>query len=150
MVQQLLPRTIDNNYRGQKLALWLLGLVVFMKLGMGTSVVFNGRAALIGADGVPVNTFPEGAAQTVIAMFAVWGVSQFVLGLLGAITLVRYRAMVPLMFALLLLEHVARRSVLMFIPPVRVGTPPGTWVNIGLLLVLLNGFALSMWRRREV
>jgi len=32
MFDQLLPLTIDNTYRGHKLALWLFGLLLIMKL----------------------------------------------------------------------------------------------------------------------
>jgi hypothetical protein len=31
-VTPLLPRTIDNTYRGRRLALWLLGFVTIVKL----------------------------------------------------------------------------------------------------------------------
>jgi hypothetical protein len=49
------------------------------------------------------------------------------------LALVRYRAMIPLMFALLVLEYLSRGLILQFLPIVRSGTPPGSVVNLALL-----------------
>jgi hypothetical protein len=57
--------------------------------------------------------------------------------------------MVPFMFALLLLEHLSRKLVLQFIPIVRTGTPPGFYVNLGLLAMMIVGLALSLWSRND-
>jgi hypothetical protein len=48
------------------------------------------------------------------------------------------------MFALLLLEHLSRRLILYFSPIIRTGTPPGFYVNLVLLAVMLLGLALSL------
>jgi len=64
--------------------------------------------------------------------------------LLSILALVRYRRMIPLLFALLLLEHVSRRVILHFIPIVKIGTPPGFYVNLILLAVITAGLALSL------
>jgi hypothetical protein len=58
--------------------------------------------------------------------------------------LVRYRAMIPLMFALLVLEYLSRRPILLFLPIVRSGPPPGSVVNLALLAVMIVGLALSL------
>jgi hypothetical protein len=44
---------------------------------------------------VPVDTFPSAAAQTVVSLFALPGLSQFMICLLCTLVLVRYRSMVP-------------------------------------------------------
>jgi hypothetical protein len=48
------------------------------------------------------------------------------------------------MFALLLLEQLSRRLILRFSPIIRTGTPPGFYVNLVLLAVMLLGLALSL------
>jgi len=58
---------------------------------------------------------------------------------------VRYRAAIPLMFALLVLEFSGRQLILHFIPLVRTGTPPGPFVNIVLFFLTIVGLALSLW-----
>lgn len=146
----LFPRVIDNTYRGHKLALWLFGALLFMKTGMSLGVIFNGHSAATRADGIPLRTFPPAAAQTVLALFAIWGVAQFILCLLGVLALLRYRAMVPLMFALFLLEHLGRKLVLVFIPIVRTGAPPGFYINLVLLAMMIFGLLLSLWGNKRL
>lgn len=143
----LLPREIDRTFRGHRLALWLFALVLFVKTGIALGTIVNGRGAAQSADGIPLDRFGAEGAQAVVAMFALWGLAQLVWTVLGVLALVRYRAMVPLLFLLILLEHVARRALLLVIPIARTGTPPGLWINVALLLLLAAGLALSLWRR---
>jgi hypothetical protein len=44
MFNQLLPRQIDDNYRGYKLALWLFAPLVLMKVGISLNSIFDGYA----------------------------------------------------------------------------------------------------------
>ena len=50
MFDQILPQQVDNTYRGYKLALWLFGLLVFMKAGISLGTIFNGYAAASSAE----------------------------------------------------------------------------------------------------
>jgi len=150
MFDQLLPRHIDNTYRGSKLALWMFGLVVLMRVGMSLVSIFNGYQTASTADAIPIDTFTPAGAQAVVSLFALLGLGQLMLCLLGILALVRYRAMVPLMFLLLLLEFLGRRLTLLFLPVVRTGTPPGLFVNLVLLALMIAGLALSLRRREGV
>ena len=144
MIDRILPRCVDNAYRGRKAALWLLALIVLMKVVMSLNSIFNGRYVASSADAIPLDTFTPAAAQTVVSLFAIWGLAHFMICALCVVVLVRYRAMVPLMFVLLLLEHIARRVILWTIPIARTGTPPGLAVNLGLLALMIAGLALSL------
>ena len=63
---------------------------------------------------------------------------------LGWIALARYRAMLPLVFTIYLLEHASRR-ILFFVRPVaRDATPPGLLINIAILVLLFAGLLLSL------
>jgi len=150
MFSDLLPQRIDNTYRGHKLALWLFGLLVLIKTAMSVNSIFLGHKVATSADGIPLDTFPPAAAQTVLALFAIWGLVHLMICLLCVLVLFRYRAMVPLMFAFLLLEHLGRKLVLQFIPIARTGTPPGSSVNLALLAVMIVGLALSLWSQDRV
>jgi hypothetical protein len=55
MFNQILPRQVDNTYRGYKLALWLFGLLVLMKAGISLGTIFNGYTAASSADGIPLD-----------------------------------------------------------------------------------------------
>jgi hypothetical protein len=146
MLSSLLPRCVDNTYRGHRLALGLLGLLVLVKIGIGVNSIFNGRSVAISADGIPLDTFGPAGAQAVVSLFALWGLSQLLLGLLGLLVLVRYRGMVPFLFALFLLEHLSRRLIATCLPIVRVGTPPGPVINLVLLALMILGLVLSLLR----
>lgn len=149
MLSQLLPRQIDNDYRGQKLALWLFALLVLVKVIMSVNSIFNAEAIARSADGIPLGTFPPAAAQTVVSLFALTAFSRLMSCVLGILVLVRYRAMVPLMFALFLLEHLGRRLVLQFLPIPRTGGSPGSTINLVLLAVMIVGLGLSLWSPRN-
>jgi hypothetical protein len=54
LTDRLLPQRVDNTYRGYKLAIWLFGAVVLMKLAMSLNSIFNGYVVASSADGIPV------------------------------------------------------------------------------------------------
>jgi hypothetical protein len=145
VLNHLLPRHANNTYRGHKLALWLFAVVVLLKVIMSVNSIFNGRYVATSADGIPLDTFTPAAAQTVVALFAIWALAELIICLLCIVVMARYRAMTPLMLALLLLEHLGRKLVLQVIPIVRTGTPPGFVVNLVLLALIVVGLALSLW-----
>jgi hypothetical protein len=144
MLNRLFPRQFDNAYHGSRLALWLLGLLLAMKAAMSLNSIFNGRLVASSADGIPLDSFTPAGAQTVVAMFAIWAVAQLVICLLGVLALVRYRSMVPMILALILLEHASRKLVLLFIPVARTGSPPAGMVNLVLFTVEVVGLALAL------
>ena len=147
MFGRLLPQRIDNSYGGHKLALWLFGLVVFMKPSIGLGTIFNGRNAAITADGIPLDTFTPAGAQAFLSVFAIWGLAQVTIGLLCILVLVRYRALVPFMFSLLLLEHLARKLILFVMPIARTESAPGSLINLALVVVMIIGLVLSLRNR---
>ena len=147
MIGQLLPQPIDNAYRGHKLALWLFALLLFMRVAMSVNSIFNPSDVASSADGIPLHAYPPAAARTVVSLFALLGLSHLMICLLGILVLVRYRSMIPLIFALFLLEYLSRRLILLFSPIIRTGTPPGFYVNLVLLAVMLLGLALSLRSR---
>jgi len=148
MVNDLLPRSADNAYRGHKLALWLFGLLILMKSVIGVNSIVNGAAVMSTADGIALNAYPAAAAQNLVALWALVGLAHVIIGALGVVVLTRYRSMVPLMFVLLLLQHLGGRLILQFHPIVRTGAPPAAAINATLLILMIVGFALSLWRRR--
>ncbi len=147
MFNQLLPQRIDNTYRGYKLALWLFALLLFMKITMSLNSIFNAYSVASSADGIPLDTYTSAAARTVVSLFALLGLSHFMICLLCILVLARYRSMIPFMFALLLLEYLSRKLILQFLPIIRTATPPGFYVNLVLLALMIVGLALSLRRQ---
>ena len=147
--ERSLPRVIDNAYRGPKPALVILALVATLKMAMGLNSIFNGAVVLATADGVPLATYPAAAAKTIVAFFALWAQGQVLLALLSLMTLVRYRAMTPLVFALLIAEHLGRKLILQFLPIARSATAPASAINLALLGLMVAGLLLSLFPERR-
>jgi len=149
VLDRLLPRNIDNTYRGHKAALWLFGLLLLLRILMSVNTIFNGREVATGADGVPLDSFPPAAADAFVSMSAAWGLAQLAVSLLGVAALVRYRAAVPLMFAVMLVEQLCRRVLFFVMPIAKEGTPPGLYVNLLLVALTAVGLLLSLWARER-
>jgi hypothetical protein len=147
VIGQLLPPRADNAYRGHKLALALFGLLLLLKAGISLGSIFNGHTAASSADGIPIDTYTPAGARTVVSLFALLGLSNLVICLVGTVVLVRYRSLIPFMFALFLLQQLSRRLILEFLPIARTGTPPGSTINLAIITVMVVGLALSLWRR---
>jgi hypothetical protein len=120
-----------------------------MKSVIGINTIINGRVVITSADGIPLDTYPPAAAQSLVAIWALLGLSHIILGVLGIIALIRYRSMIPFLFALFLLQQIGGRLILQYIPLVRIGAPPAFAVNLIQLSLLIAGLALSLWRRRD-
>ena len=148
MLDQLLPRRIDDTYRGSRVAPWIFGLVVLVKSLQMLMSIFDGYSIAQSADGLPLDTYTAAGAQTVVALFAVSGFSRLVLLLLCALVLVRYRSALPFMFVVLLVEQLGRTVILRFLPIVRTGTAGGMVVNQVLLGLMLVGVVLALWKRK--
>jgi hypothetical protein len=146
MRSRILPQQIDNTYKGQKLALWLFGSVLLLKVIQSTVILIKGSSVVKGADGIPLDTFSPGAAHTIVALFAITSLYRLIICLLGGIALIRYRSMVTFMIAVLAIEYLARQLIFYFYPLGSTGTPPGPIVNLVLFLISVIGFALSLWK----
>jgi hypothetical protein len=148
MLELLIPQHIDNTFRGQKAALWLFGLLALMRTFMGFNVMFNTHQVAITADGIPLDSYPAAAAQNIVAMFALLGLTYLSTALMSWVVLVRYRAAVPLMFTLMLLQFFAGSLLDKLHPLARVGEPPAGIVSFTALAILIVGWCLSLWRRK--
>ena len=143
---RIFPQQIDNTYKGQKLALWLFGFVLLIKIVQSIVIFINGSSVVKGADGIPLDTFSPDAAHTIVALFALTSLYRLIICLLGVIALIKYRSMITFMFAVLAIEYLARQLIFYFYPLGSVGAPPGPIVNLVLFLISVIGFALSLWK----
>src|ERR1039458_7067137 len=122
-LNRIFPQRIDNTYRGHPLAVWFFIPVVVLKTGIALATIFNGRGAAQSADGIPLDSFGASGAEAVVALFAIWGLAQLVFSVVGVLAVTCYRAMIPFLFVLFLLEHLARRWVLLVKPIARARKP---------------------------
>jgi hypothetical protein len=144
MLERVFPSAADFTYRGSRIALWLLGLVLALKLAIALGAIFNGYYAATVADGIPIDSYTPQGAQAFLSLFASLGLSQFILGVFGVVLLLKYRPLVPLFLLLLLVEYAARKGVAAYIPIVRSGQAPGGAINWAIFGVMVLAFILSI------
>lgn len=149
MLNRIFPPQFDNHYRGHKLAPWLFALLVFMKLGISLSSIFNGSNMIRSADGIPLDTFTSGGAEALVSVTALLGLAHLLLASLCVLALIRYRSMIPLMYVLLLVEYLGKKWILVAHPIVRSGVSPSVYVNLVLIILLIVGLALSLWKQNN-
>ena len=113
------------------------------------AIIVNGYSIARSADGIPLETYPAAAAQTILALFAISSLNRLLISLVCVVVLVRYRSAIPSMFVILALGYLVGEIILRFIPIVRVGTPPGPIVNLIMFALMIAGLALSLWRRDD-
>ncbi len=144
MRERVFPTVSDFNYRGSRIALWILALVLFLRLAIALGAIFNGHYAATVADGIPIDSYTPQGAQAFLSLFASLGLSQSMLGILGVVLLLRYRPLVPLFLLLLLVEFVARKGVAACIPIERSGQAPGGAINWAIFGAIVLAFILSV------
>ena len=144
ILRRFFPKVMDNRFRGRKLALWLFCPLLLMNLVIAITGIFARDGGAQSADGIPLDRFGGGGAQAVIGVIALLGLAKLLLWLLGVLALFRYRAMIPLMFLLIVIDQLARKGVMQLKPILHVGTSTGSFVNLAILAVSVIGLVLSV------
>lgn len=147
MPNRLFPRQADNRFGGHRAALWLLGLYVVIKLAMSFNSIFLAARVAGGADGIQLDSFGPVAAREVLTLFSLTGLGQLALASVALTILLRYRALVPFIFLVLLGEALARRLIVQGYAAARADAGAvGFYINVGLLALLVAGLVLSLLR----
>ena len=130
MFENLLPKTVTNEYRGARIAKWVSIAVTAMTVGRSLAHMFlpDGGAQSIAT--IPLDAYSTGASAAVIGMFAQWGLTQLMFGLLYVVVLWRYRSLIPLMWLFILFEWTGRLLLGFFKPFETAGTAPGSELPI--------------------
>src|ERR1041384_397384 len=101
MLDRIFPKQFDNTYRGHWLGVALFVPIVLLKAIQGVNSIIMTRQIMTSADGIPLDSFNSAAAQNAIADFALLGMYLLIIPLIGAISLIRYRAMIPFLYLML-------------------------------------------------
>jgi hypothetical protein len=150
MLEKLFQKTVDNNYRGLSIARWVFVAMTVLTISRSLAHIFlpDGGAQSIAT--IPLDAFSSDASAVVIGMFAQWGLTQLMFGLLYVIVLWRYQSLIPLMWLFVALEWTGRLLVGFAKPFETVGTAPGAIGNYILIPLALIMLALSLKERKSV
>ena len=147
---RLFPQQANNDYRGSKIALFVFPIIALVILGrslihfLKSDSGVNSIATIITFEGTP-------DPNQVIYLFAsLWGSQQLIMALLYGLVLLRYRALIPLMYLLLAIE-ICFRLISGSLHPLTeiyyLQTPPGSAGNIPVLIITFILLLLALRQR---
>lgn len=149
MFESLFPKTIDNRYRGLSIAKWLFVAMTILTVGRSLAHMFlpDGGAQSIAT--IALGSFSLDAASVIIGLFAYWGLSQLLFGLLFMLVVWRYQSLIPLMWVFIFIEW-AGRLLLGFYKPLEIaGTAPGAIGNMIFPVLALIMLVLSLRTKKD-
>ena len=140
VVNRLFPKQVDNNFQGYRIATIIFFLITLFTLARSCIHLFapDGGASSIAG----ISTAGEGGSN-IISLFALWGLSQLLMGLVYLVVYFRYKSLIPFMSLLILIEY-SGRMVIGFVKPLEVShTPPGAigdyvMVPVAILMLILS------------
>ena len=148
-MKHLFPNSIDNDYKGNKLPMYLFYLVTaYTVIRSIIHLVFpDGGAQTIAT--IPLHLYSKDASDTIIHMFSEWGLSQLLFGLFYIVVLIKYKSLIPLMYLFLVLEY-STRLLLSFYKPFELGgQAPGGIGNYVLVPLFILMFILSLRNNQQ-
>ncbi|MFC5571007.1 hypothetical protein ACFPN1_13150 [Lysobacter yangpyeongensis] len=144
MLSRIFPGRVDNRFRGRTLALWLFVPLALLKLALGLVHILRADGGAQSVSTIPLDTYPAGASQNVIALMARMGAEQVLLGLLFLVVLLRYRALVPLMFLLAVAHYALSQVVATMKPLALAGVSGAATMHMVIGVVSIAGLLLSL------
>lgn len=149
MLEKLFPNTVDNRYRGVPIAKWAFVAMTILTIVRSLAHIFlpDGGAQSIAT--IPLDAFSSDASTVIIGMFAQWGLTQLMFGLLYVLVLWRYQSLIPLMWLFIAFEW-SGRLLLGFVKPFEtVDTAPGAIGNLIFPILALVMLVLALKERRH-
>ena len=136
-----------NDYVGHPFALYFLILIALRNTFRGCVHYFSpdGGSGIIA--GIPLETYSEGAVQSIINSFGVYGIGHLVEAVLVWLVIFRYRQLIPLAYVFLIASQTLGVALLSWKPlPVIPPGQVGVYVSLPLSIVF---FLLSIKRKAE-
>ena len=143
-MSKILPRVVDNTFRGRKAALWFFYAITAMTLARSGVHIFKDDGGAQSIATIPLDAYTDAGAAAVVLVFSYWGLSQLMFGIVQAVIALRYRSLVPLMYLMLTLEWGGRLVISFFKPIEMTGQAPGEIGNWLLPVVCVVMFFLSV------
>ena len=138
MLRRLLPPVVDNRFDGHPAAVWLFVPLALMQLALGAVHILRPDGGAQSVSHIPLDTYPDGAAQNIVGLMARMGLEQGLLGVVFLVVLLRYRALIPLMYALMVLHYLGAKLVAAC-KPLALAAPSGA-SNMHLVIAVLAVF----------
>ena len=145
----IFPKTIGNTYSGNIIPKILFYIVILFTIVRSLIHIFAHDGGAMSIATIPLDKYPSAAANTVIYLFGVWGLSQLIMGVFYLIVSLRYKSLIPLMYIFVAFEYAMRLVIGHMKPVVTAGTAPGAVGNYILIPLALTMFFLSIWKKAD-
>jgi len=144
MFGRLFPKEFDNAYRGHWLALVILGLLLLFRVAQTGLGLVDPVLVIRGPDGIQFDTFNAQAQAAFTYVFRLLCFLNILVCLIGVLALARYRAMVPLIYLVLLVLLAGMTVIRRLYPIPRAPGSPGGMIVLVMLAVTLLGCLMSV------
>ncbi len=149
LISIVFPKTIDNNYKGLKIALYIFYVLTIVTLWRSQHHLFAADGGAMSIASIPLDTFTSDGEMAVIGVFSLWGLSQLIIGFIYLAVALRYRTLIPFMYLLMFFEYIMRTVYIGNFKPIpTLETAPGAIANIILIVVVPILFTLSIIERK--
>lgn len=139
-IANLFPDTATSTYTGSTASLWYLGLMTVMTIVPGCIHFFLRDGGAVSIAKLKLEQHQE----MIFRMFAWAGAMQIVWGLLMAVVLWRYNALVPLILGMLVIERSLHLWNMWFSSKSRGHRPPEAYATCVMVPANLLFFILSL------
>ncbi|NTV31545.1 hypothetical protein HGA91_06230 [candidate division WWE3 bacterium] len=141
----LFPKTITNTYSGSTVSLFAFIAITIVTIGRSFIHLVSADGGAQSIAGFPLWSYSIEARHLVILTFALWGISQLLVGIIYAVVLFRYRSLIPAMYLTIIIEYSLRLVVGMLKPALSTHIVPGGVVNY---VMIPLGFVLLLYSLR--
>lgn len=148
IMNTLLPTPLTHHYQGHPLAKWVFVFITIITIIRSIIHIATPDGGAQSIATIPLQLYSPQASDTIIMMFALWGLSQLLVGLVYVAVLIKYQSLIPVMYGLLIIEYTTRILIGVMKPIETMGTAPGGVANYVIVPVALLMFIMSL-RRRE-
>jgi hypothetical protein len=140
LLKKLLPEKAENAYKGYKVA-----EITFLIITIVTVIrsLIHFLAPDGGAESIATIDLNVEGGSIIVGIFALWGVSQLLIGIVYLIVYFRYKSLIPFMYLLIIIEYIMRILVGIMKPIETVGIAPGAVANYIIIPLAIAMFFLS-------
>ena len=149
MFKNILPKQINNNYKGSKIAIYGFYPIMAMWLFRSFTHFLSENAGLVkiaSINKLPITNNID--PNNLVYLFAsLWGASQLIITLLTILFFFKYRSLLPLLWLIMIFD-ILLRFISGFLHPLTpeyyINVPPGSLAQIPLLIYGILMFTISI------
>ena len=143
----MFPKQVDNNFQGYNVTAIIFFLVTIFTIVRSCIHILapdGGAGSIAGID------LSVAGGSNIVSIFALWGLSQLLMGIVYLVVFFRYKKLIPFMYLLILAEYSGRIAIGFIKPLIVIHTPPGAIGDYILIPLAILMLILSLNRPKLV